>query len=395
MEALRRDLADLQLARATRSEGERPEEALPSLSGWVDVPGEMILSFFDTGTSVIVFTRSGGTVVARRITDLPSLQSQVMQLKKAIAAPGPTIQRGLKVVAEDAPPAAQDDLRRLCRDLYDLLLAPSLAKSKVERLVLLPDGVLHHLPFEVLMDEKGQWLVERTVSSYASSMYLLAELRSRPRTTSGEGSLFAVSDPDLGTSEQDALHAQGLSLPPLPSARVEVRRICAHVKAVVVLEGADATEAAVRSELAASHPMLHFATHGLVPDDLSWLSRPALVLSRGGDATTDGLLDADEIAGLRLDARLVVLSACQTAMGDEIPGEGLQGLTRAFLVAGADRVVASLWSVSDTDTEDLMEALYRNLKTLPPADALRAARIEVLRRNPHPFFWAPFVVFGA
>src|SRR5262249_45748923 len=144
--------------------------------------------------------------------------------------------------------------------------------------------------------------------------------------------------------------------------------------------------------------IVHFATHGLLNSERPELS--GLVFSMVDEAghQQDGFLRLHEIYNLRLPAELVVLSACQTALGKDIRGEGLVGLTRGFMYAGAPRVVASLWQVDDLATAELMGKFYRGMlkEGLRPAAALRAAQVEMLKQKrwQSPYFWAAFVLQG-
>jgi CHAT domain-containing protein len=144
--------------------------------------------------------------------------------------------------------------------------------------------------------------------------------------------------------------------------------------------------------------IIHFATHGLLNSERPELSGLVLSLVDENGRPQDGFLGLHEIYNLELPADVVVLSACQTALGKEIKGEGLVGLTRGFMYAGARRVVASLWQVDDLATAQLMKNFYRGMLKdgLRPAQALRLAQLEMLKqpRWSSPFFWAPFVVQG-
>ena len=142
---------------------------------------------------------------------------------------------------------------------------------------------------------------------------------------------------------------------------------------------------------------LLFSTHALLSETMP--SQSSLVLALSGDAPEDGLLQALEVDALRLEADLVVLSGCETGLGDNVRGEGLIGLARSFFHAGARRLVASLWRVADCSTADLTVELFRQLHRQPspdPAEALRAAKLRLLARPAyaHPYHWAPFVVVG-
>jgi CHAT domain-containing protein len=141
--------------------------------------------------------------------------------------------------------------------------------------------------------------------------------------------------------------------------------------------------------------MLHFATHGVI--DETRPDRSGLVLT-ASPPLEDGLLQTREIYGLRLQADLVTLSACQTALGRNVTGEGMIGLTRAFYYAGARAVVASLWDIEDASTSRLMQQFYANLRHGQPIDvALQQAKIALIRASgvtSRPFYWASFVASG-
>jgi CHAT domain-containing protein len=155
--------------------------------------------------------------------------------------------------------------------------------------------------------------------------------------------------------------------------------------------------AAARPELA-DYRFVHFATHGVVDSARPELSGLVLSLVDRKGAPQDGFLRVHELYNLNLGADLVVLSACRTALGREIKGEGMVGLARGFMYAGSPRVVASLWDVRDQATAELMTSLYRGMlaEGLTPAAALRAAQTEMWRSGPFeaPFYWAAFVLQG-
>jgi CHAT domain-containing protein len=144
--------------------------------------------------------------------------------------------------------------------------------------------------------------------------------------------------------------------------------------------------------------IVHFATHGLLDDQRPELSGLVLSLVDESGRSQDGFLRLNEIYNLRLSADLVVLSACQTGLGKEVRGEGLIGLTRGFMYAGARSVAASLWKVDDVATRELMKRLYTGLfkSGLKPAAALRAAQLEMLKTTQWraPYYWAAFVLQG-
>ena len=160
----------------------------------------------------------------------------------------------------------------------------------------------------------------------------------------------------------------------------------------------DANRASVTSALLAQYRIIHLATHGLLNSDYPELSGIVLSLVDHNGREQPGFLDLGEIYNLKLAADLVVLSACQTALGREIKGEGLIGLTRGFMHAGAPRVVASLWQVDDAATANLMREFYKAMlvERMRPAEALRAAQTRTWTNDPElsPYYWAAFTLQG-
>jgi CHAT domain-containing protein len=186
----------------------------------------------------------------------------------------------------------------------------------------------------------------------------------------------------------------------LPFSRREAEAIAAFVPPTALLQATDfeASRSFVSEARLSDRRVVHFATHGLFDSEHPDLSGLVLSLVDEKGAPRDGFLRMHEIYNLRLPADLVVLSACQTALGREIRGEGLVGLTRGFMYAGARAVVASLWQVDDESTAELMKRFYRGMlkEKRRPADALRKAQLELSRdrRWSAPFYWAGFVLQG-
>jgi CHAT domain-containing protein len=308
------------------------------------------------------------------------------------------------------------------RRLYDLLIAPAdklIAPS--ERVLIAPDGPLHSLPFAALVrpDDRRQAATPSRTPAYfiawkplhvTVSATVYAELTRAPRRTSARETVVAFGDPVLPVSSSTAadeandpglpaLLRRGDALEPLPSSRREVAQIAALYPGSAAYLAGDATEERVK-QVAGRARYLHFATHGLLDERFPLDS--GLVLTRTPGAADqgveNGLLQAWEIFDhLRLNADLVVLSACETALGAEMGGEGLVGLSRAFQYAGARSVLASLWSVADESTADLMHRFYRHLKAGLSKDvALRRAQMELMSTDAaaHPFHWAAFTLSG-
>ncbi len=208
-------------------------------------------------------------------------------------------------------------------------------------------------------------------------------------------SLLTRSASDLGLDRNGKL-----SLPRLRYTREEADAIYAVTPAAKALEATDfrANRATATSPDLATYRIVHFATHGLLNSQHPELSGLVFSLVDKDGNAQDGFLTLQDIYNLNLPADLVVLSACETGLGKEISGEGLIGLTRGFMYAGASRVVASLWNVSDVATARLMAEFYRSMEKdgLPPAAALRAAQIKMLeqKRWASPYYWAAFQLQG-
>jgi CHAT domain-containing protein/Tfp pilus assembly protein PilF len=303
-------------------------------------------------------------------------------------------------------PNSSDDLKRYVRvseRLYRTLLGPAESHSKPNsKLLIIPDGSLYYLPFEALQTPQRGLLVERHQIAYAPSVSVFAKLRDAPNAV--EGKLLALGDPTFGParSRVDAVRSiyerGGMHLTPVPYTRLEVRKIAGLYPASdrrVYLAG-KADKSVFQREDLQSYRILHIASHAFVDDRNP--SKSGIVLSSKG-ALADSLLTVPEIFNLRLNADLVVLSACETGLGKLVKGEGMLGLTRAFLYAGSSRVVVSLWRVDDAYTADLMESFYRHMRLCQsPARALRSAKLEALRSAgagyAHPYFWAPFIDVG-
>jgi len=292
----------------------------------------------------------------------------------------------------------------LARELYDRLVGPALPHIRGKTLIVVPHDFLHYLPFHALQSPQRKFLVEDHIVQYLSSASLLRFTREK-RGGAQRRSLLAVGNPDLGRPEMNLAYAE-----------TEVKDISRFYPAASVLVGPNASEKRSK-RLSAQHEILHFATHAELKQKDPMSS--ALLLAKSRD--NDGKLQVREVFGMHLKAKLVVLSACETALGRLSRGDEFIGLTRAFIYAGTPSVVASLWRVEDSSTAELMSAFHRNLQTMGKAEALRQAQLAIMKgdesqermvnrgrdlaavagqrlaanaRRAHPFFWAPFVLVG-
>jgi CHAT domain-containing protein len=249
--------------------------------------------------------------------------------------------------------------------------------ADTQQILVVPAGYLNYLPFPVLSLPDGRALLDAYAVSYLPSASSLLYLGAGTGKT---GELFLGA---LGTSAVDGM-------PPLPGTLTETAGIAAEYPQARRASGQAFTHDEARHALV-SADTVHFATHGLLEEEAPLFS--ALLTSPA--AGQPSRLSLYEIVGMKLRARLVVLSACETGLGKLGGGDEITGLTRTFLTAGADTVVASLWKVSDESTAMLMQEFYRRLgQGLAPSAALRESALAVRAKYKHPFYWAPFVVTG-
>lgn len=375
-------------------------------------PDEVLVSFVVGRDRSFAFALSGRSGAALRVAqiDIPhdGLRAAVEALREAILRRDST---------------RLEALHRQSADLYDLLLEPlAPVITEARRLTVAPDGPLHRLPFAVLRHGDRYLIEERALRITPSATALV----SHGVPAVAGGGTVAFADPDYGTPDAD--DAAGAStttgrlrdrrLRPLPASRVEVEAVRRTLPPPVeVLIGTAATEE--RAKALAGERYVHFAGHALINELAPLDSALALARPHAAGEAENGLLYAWEVLEqLRLDASLVTLSACETALGAENASAGILGFVWAFRSAGARSVMASLWSVEDRATGALMTAFYRGLAAGRDKDeALRQAQLTVLqnprsvasevergvggltasapRSTVHPFYWAAFQLYGA
>lgn len=328
----------------------------------------------------------------------------------------------------DVSPAG---LEVLAADLCDVLVMPALRAAgsraeKVHRITCAPDGVLNGLPFDLLVVERRNpgewremaWLGRRSAVSVTPSATVLTDIRAGATAAVPRGSAFVgFGDPTyVRPRDEEQLTAAGIGspsglrgseggpqpLPSLPGSRHEIESI-SHVfqsagiseDDVLIFLSDAAAKANLTSELLGRAAYLHLACHGTAGQGIYLDGALFLADAKYGD--DGGVLTAREITGLRTGARLVVMSACETARGMLSRGEGMQGMVRAWLFAGAESVIASLWEVDDESTARLMEELYRQLLAGASIREALAAAKRLLMDDPrwaHPSYWAAFVQFA-
>jgi CHAT domain-containing protein len=285
--------------------------------------------------------------------------------------------------------------------LYRDVLEPVLRglPAAVDRLVIVPDDVLHALPFAALREApEAPPLAERFSVTLAPSATLWLGWRRERRALAPRRALV-LADPALpgggasaASRERGALDDDRSRLGPLPHARREGREVVRRLAGSRLLVGSAAAESSLKQSPLGEYALLHFATHALVDPDRP--DRSSLVLAPGADGE-DGMLQGREIADLRLDARVVVLAACRSAGGSIVAGEGVMSLARAFFRAGAHGVVGSLWPLRDDDAAAVLDLFYRRVAEGESlAAALQGAQRAAIARGAPAAAWAGVVVAG-
>jgi CHAT domain-containing protein/tetratricopeptide (TPR) repeat protein len=313
---------------------------------------------------------------------------------------------------------ALEELKRQLTHIFWNPVEDALSELKAddtEKIIILAEGPLSYLPFESLGTDK--YLIEKYTIQYQLSGALLATAVQSVKKSKPSFVAMAPVFMDKNTNAVQASTKRffefarkadtltraftfgGEYISPLPATKVEVQKINqihadrGHVTKAFVEE--TAREELIKKGGLQNFDYIHLATHGFVNSEYPELS--GLLLTQDAKATEDGILYMGEILGLNLTAELVTLSACETALGKKVEGEGVRGLTTAFLFAGAKSVIASLWKVADESTSLLMIAFYNELLSgKSKAAALQSAKLLLLKdeRYKHPYYWAPFVQIG-
>jgi CHAT domain-containing protein len=304
---------------------------------------------------------------------------------------------------------ADDEYWREAAQLSDMLLTPIARHITGKRLLVVADGMLQYVPFAALPAPRRAGpptplLVEHEIVNLPSASVLAVLRRETMRRAAASKAVAVFADP-VFEADDPRLQGRGRSGTPVKVARLaatrqEARAIAAAAPAGMALEriGFEASRAAALEPALAQYEIVHFATHGIVDNENPGLSGLVLSLYDEKGHPQDGFLRLHDIYNLRLPAELIVLSACSTALGKPLRGEGLTGMVRGFFYAGAARVVASLWKVDDDATADLMRRFYTGMLQAKhsPAAALRQAQLELWRQDRWraPFYWAAFSLQG-
>ena len=328
------------------------------------IVSDEILAFASVGDDIRVFRNLGSVAV---VTEL--LQRLNMQWDRFRVGPE-FVEQHMALLERSA--------REILSHLYIVLVAPVEALLEESglcggtgapgKLVIVPHGLLHQIPFHALFDGE-RYLLERFEISYAPSarVYSLCQQQNPPQLTDNKALVMSVPDPLI------------------PAVTQEARAVARHLPGAEVLNDGRATTEALRSLSSGCH-VIHLACHGLFRADNPMFSSLKL---------HDGWLTAADVMQLDLAGTLVTLSACESGRNEVFAGDELIGLMRAFLGVGASTLVVSLWLVQDETSASLMEKYYERLHDgAGPAEALRAAQLAIKDEHPHPYYWAPFVLVG-
>jgi len=317
--------------------------------------------------------------------------------------------------------------RKVAKELFGILFPEYEKKIRGKRLSIVAEGVLQYIPFSALSvsqdkSKRARDLVDEYEVNILPSVSVLAEIRGNRKKSKSKakGGLVAVfADPVFDKDDSRILKKPGRNsassrgiqkrifrdfkfgdtLPRLLASRQEARYIAKSSGDGITLKtDFDANIENIEGADLSKYRILHFATHGLLNSSNPELSGLVFSLFDKDGESRKGFLGLNDVYNLNLSSDMVVLSACQTALGKDVRGEGLIGLSRGFLYAGSKRIVASLWKVDDFATAEFMRRFYRNLleKGLPASRALREAKMEMKKiyRYRSPFYWSAFTLLG-
>jgi CHAT domain-containing protein/Tfp pilus assembly protein PilF len=375
---------------------------------------------------VWVVIRTGDQNKILKFTQLPSKSSEIEKIVEKLLL---SYRRG-KYLDFDV---------NVSNELYEKILRPVIEGVEIsKRLIIIPDGMLNVIPFEALVTREGCnndikspcYFGDQFIISYYPSAAILTLARETvAETLPPQGSLLAVGDPIYGPNDnrldqsqisfllesarkyeaeftlkgsrfRKGVEDKGYTFDRLKHSGLEVQGIRDILENSPgdkeVLVGFDASEGCVKSRDLTKYRYLHFALHGILAFDVPYLMEPALVLAIDPEGKEDGFLTLSEINELKLNADLVTLSACKTGLGQRVAGEGVIGLSRAFINAGARAVLVSLWEVADDSTALFMKEFYRLISLgEEKAGALAKAKQRLRQMGyKNPYFWAPFILIG-
>ena len=380
-------------------------------------PDELLLNYVLTDKAIVMFALSSDWHDLFIIPyDARIFNAALKRVRSQLSAPG--------------------DTNELINDLQDVgktILPPIQNRlSKTKKIIVIPDGYLNGIPFAILPKLQNQYyplVRDYEVASIPSISYMIAQRNSQERPHYDKV-LFALADPVYDSRPIPEAHRDDTSefytravrdlnvFTPLPETRTEVENISRILGTgnTIFLLGINASKANIKSQPLQGYKYLHFATHGVLGNQVPGINEPALILAVQNSAE-EGFLTLSEIEKLKLHSDLTVLSACDTGSGKYYTGEGVMGLSRGFIVAGSKSVLASLWPVDSKSTVEFMTLFYQYLQSgKSKSGALRLAQLDLMSGKKrkgssergvrivdqsqqqaelsHPYYWAPFVLTG-
>jgi CHAT domain-containing protein len=382
------------------------------------MPDELLLNIVLTDRAIVLFAISSEWHDLFMIPyDKNSFNDNVKRVKAQISTPGDT-------------GTLFNDLKSISK----IVLKPIEGKlDRFRKLTIIPDGTLNGIPFTLLSKSSKHYrplIFDHEVSLTPSISYLLKNRDLEYRATSDK--LLGLADPDYGSravpevyqDETRGYYERAVDdfnlFTPLPETRTEVSNIARlfQPENVTTVYGKEASESKIKSLNLEEYRYLHFATHGILGNQIPGVDEPALVLAaESKNSAQDGFLTLSEVEEMKLNSEMTVLSACDTGRGKYFTGEGIMGLSRGFLLAGSRSVIVSLWPVASEATVELMTLFYQNLRSGKSKEAsLRLAQLAMMdsknvktyrersikvsvkarpeAQGVHPFYWAPFVMIG-
>ena len=354
-----------------------------------------LIEFVLGKNSGYVFSITKNTFRYDRIEDIPHLEEAIQRILDGITrAPKDS----------ESYQSDYDNFIQLSHEIYQKLLGKIIAQldTEVDGLVIIPDGILNYLPFEILLTEtvphqspnfsskQLPYLLERYNISYNYSASNAIDQKTTSQRELPKHNFVGFA-PSFGENAISAIRdCSGASLSSLMCNAQEVKAVNALVGGEIYL-GAQASRLAFEEGLG-QHKVVHFATHACINESEQALNKIFFA--------NEEYITQSELNGLALPAQLTVLSACNTANGQLKIGEGVMSLARCFMIAGSKSVLTSLWSVDDCATTTIMTAFYENLSQGQPKDAaIRDAKLTFLEQadlnTSHPYYWASFVQFGS
>ena len=318
---------------------------------------ETLLEYYYAGKEWYVFILTDKTIVAQKLP-IADLEKNIDALRK-------------NIMTRNLP-----EFNQYSQTLYRQIFTSAAPAIKTKKLIIVPHGSLHYLPFAALSDG-NEYLIDRFSIRMLPSASVLSFLKERAKQEDRGALIFGnpkLDDPkyDLKFAQDEALAIGKI----IPKSNVLLRSEASKTNLL---------------NLGSEYSVIHLAVHGVFDPDRPLNS--ALLLA--ADRNNDGLLRAGDLYNLSLSADLVTLSACETALGKVATGDDVVGFTRGFLYAGAHSLISSLWQVDDEATSDLMVNFYTNLSKMSKDEALQQAQLKVKKQYPHPYYWAAFLLTGS